>query len=144
MFRKILVPMDGSEGGEAALRAAAETARKFKAEADVLFVVETVYLPPEIAYAGLREGNLKWGRKVTQKAARFLAQAGIPQARVRAHVLEGHPADVILETAKKLKSDLIVMGTHGRRGLDRLLLGSVAERVLRLSPVPVMTVRIGD
>ena len=56
-------------------------------------------------------------------------------------VISGDPAERVLETARGLAADLIVMGTHGRKGLSRLVLGSVAERVVRESPVPVLTVR---
>ncbi|MBI1744205.1 universal stress protein [Candidatus Acetothermia bacterium] len=83
------------------------------------------------------------GKKILARTEKLIQTAGLDE--VDGLVEEGHPAETILRYAKENKIDLIVMGTHGRRGLNRILLGSVAEEVVRRSPVPVITVRmIGD
>lgn len=142
MFKKILVPVDGSEGSDKALRTAAEIAQRFKAKVYLLFVAEPpgMLYPPGLSYVDLMENTLKWGKEIAAQATERLRQAGIGQTE--SHVREGHPAQAILDSVAEWAIDLVVMGTHGRRGLDRVLLGSVAEEVVRRCPVPVITVRL--
>jgi nucleotide-binding universal stress UspA family protein len=71
-------------------------------------------------------------------------QLSAPEVRVESRVEEGEPATGIVSAARAMESDLIVMGTHGRTGLGRLLMGSVAENVLRTAPCPVVTVKTPD
>lgn len=142
MFQNVLVPVDGSKGSSKALHLTAEIAKKFGAKVFLLFAVEPpgMLYPPGLSYVDLMENTTKWGREIVGEAAERLQEEGLTQ--VEQHVREGHPAQVILEAAQEWAIDLIVMGTHGRRGLDRMLLGSVAEEVVRLSQVPVLTVRL--
>lgn len=79
-------------------------------------------------------------QRVLEKAAKVIRQCGV--AEVETVLRTGTPAKAILDFVDEAKIDLIVMGTHGRRGLDRVLLGSVTEEAVRLSKVPVMTVRM--
>jgi nucleotide-binding universal stress UspA family protein len=79
-------------------------------------------------------------RQAREATTRVLARAKERYGDVAACVVTGDPRDVIVETVARLHADLIVMGTHGRHGLSRALLGSVAERIVRTSPVPVLTV----
>jgi nucleotide-binding universal stress UspA family protein len=82
----------------------------------------------------------EWGRKALEKKLCLLLPAD-PAVHVEHRLKEGAPATEILRTARALECDLIVMGTHGRTGVGRLLMGSVAEEVLRKAPCPVLTVK---
>lgn len=139
-IKHILVPTDFSEPSERAVAAAIDLARAFDARITLLHV----WSLPSIGYA---EG-LAWPIDDLQQAAReALAAAQTRVAKLypktESVLLEGNEWKQILETAKKRDCDLVVMGTHGRRGLPRLLLGSVTEKVVRLCPVPVLTVGLG-
>ena len=136
--KHILVPTDFSETSESALAAALEIARMFHARLTLLHV----WSVPNMGYA---EG-LNWPLAEMEKAA----QAALDEVQARActmHVetdsvlLIGAESERIVELVKARGIDLVVMGTHGRRGLPRVFLGSVAEKVVRLSPVPVLTIR---
>ncbi len=81
------------------------------------------------------------GRRILAKAAEVALKAGVACDSVLLETLTGPAAELILRQAKKARVDLIVMGTHGRRGLRRLVMGSDAEQIVRNAPVPVMLVR---
>jgi nucleotide-binding universal stress UspA family protein len=139
-IKHILVPTDFSEASERSIAAALDLARAFDAQITLLHV----WSLPSIGYA---EG-LAWPIDDLQQAAReALAAAQARTAKLypktESVLVEGNEWKQILETVKKHSCDMVVMGTHGRRGLPRLLLGSVAEKVVRMSPVPVMTVGSG-
>jgi nucleotide-binding universal stress UspA family protein len=142
--RRILHPTDFSSASRAALAKAIELARAQKAELVVCHVVSPFvpmlgegYMTPrmyeEIA-TSTRQGAQRQLDAVVARARR----AG---ARVRGLLVEGTPFDRIGRVARSQKAGLVVMGTHGRSALGRLFLGSVAERVVATSPVPVLTVR---
>jgi len=140
----ILVATDFSDCARAAAEVAAQLARQLGASVDVVAVIE---LPP---LAEVREGaghphplqhideTRKQGR---QNAEAFVAQQLADSGPVGVFVREGDPCAEILKAAEELGSDLIVMGTHGRTGLAHLVLGSIAEKVVRGSKIPVVTVR---
>ena len=134
----ILVPTDFSETSELALAAAVELARTFRARLTLLHV----WSVPNMGYA---EG-LTWPLGAMEEAAQVALEE--VQARTRTMAVEtdsiiksGAEWEQIIDVTKARGIDLVVMGTHGRRGVARVLLGSVAERVVRLSPVPVLTIR---
>ena len=142
--RRILHPTDFSPASRAALAKAIQLAREQKAELVVCHVMSPFvpmlgegYMTPrmyeEIA-ASTRQGAQRQLDAMVAKARR----AG---ARVRGLLVEGTPFDRIGRVARSQKASLVVMGTHGRSALGRLFLGSVAERVVATSPVPVLTVR---
>lgn len=144
MFKKILLPTDGSQGVARALNCATTMALAFDSKIFLLFVAEPPTLLFEyanIAERGVLEALHKEGKHILEKTAQTIREAGVEQ--VEAISKTGTPAKAILDFADAAKIDLIVMGTHGRRGLDRVLLGSVSEEVVRLAKVPVMTVRMG-
>jgi nucleotide-binding universal stress UspA family protein len=147
MFKKILLPTDGSQGVSKAINVAVGMATEFDAEVHVLTVIE----PPTLVLFDAGLGQVLSGekfmeelRKAAQRIVRdtkeIIEESG--HEDVETAVLEGHTAETILEYAQKNKTDLIVMGTHGRRGLNRIILGSVAEEIVRRSPIPVLTVRM--
>lgn len=139
--RHILVPHDFSDTAEHALSFALDLAGKLEARITVLHAFE----PPNYGYPdGLTvtvevTGNI---RRAAQAALEgVVTRVRRPGVEVRAFLREGTPWREIDACAKELQVDLIVMGTHGRQGLARALLGSVTEKVVRTAPCPVLTVR---
>jgi len=138
-FRHILVPTDFGEPAVRALDLAIELAAKFESRVTVLHVS---WVSP---YAAASQNGFYWPAEELEKAARKELDAALSKAtgrypNVDGLVRVGEPSQTILEVAKERRADLIVMGTHGRRGLSRVLLGSVAEKTVRLSPIPVVTI----
>jgi nucleotide-binding universal stress UspA family protein len=137
MYDTILVPTDGSNQSDAALDHAVDLARHHDATIHLLYVADTnrdslTMQGGEVIDALEQEGD----RIVSEAIDRV--DAGID---VVDEVMTGDPVETILDYAESIGADLVVMGTHGRRGLDRYLLGSTTERVVRLSSVPVLTIR---
>jgi universal stress protein A len=148
-IRSILVPVDFSESSRRALEYASVLSEPFKATIDVLHVWQVPsFLPPD-AVVTAADQTLGLTKLVQENAdkelASFVSRAredGIIVATTRSE--PGIPSGTIVEIAKSGGYDLIVMGTHGRTGLSRVMLGSVAERVVRLAPCAVLTVRQKD
>ncbi|WP_049996441.1 universal stress protein [Halococcus sediminicola] len=141
MYERILVPTDGSPEVDAVLDHAASLAATHDADLHALYVINTAGyagLPGDGAVGGLSAMMNEQGETALDRAAERVGE------RLTERVLiEGTPSEEIIDYAEEADCDLVVMGTHGRGGIDRLLLGSVAERVVRTSPVPVLTVRVG-
>ncbi len=145
MFKHILVPLDGSAFAEAALPYAQSLAFQYQAEITLLRVVAPPRWPGALE-AELPELIERLNKTAVQDATSYLQykQEALQALGLNAtaRIQSGEPApDLILETARALNSDLIVMSTHGRSGLQRWMFGSVAERVLRHAEIPVMLVR---
>lgn len=142
--KHILVPTDLSEGAAQALDYACELARTLDAELHLLNVVGIPALGvPELGVAvasTMIEQLVVENQTALQQLARTRCNARLGQVLIKA----GDPRDMINRTAQELGIDLIVMGTHGRRGITRALLGSVAETVVRSAPCAVLTVRLRD
>ncbi len=173
MYDNILYPTDGSEGASAALTHAHNLAETYGATVHILHVVNSSYLGYESEDGptgmlgkkaeerrsgmsgsrseGKRSGMVGGDPKelqtelrercntvVEEVAAQFEGVDTEPVVRV------GNPHEIVVEYAAQNEMDIIVMGTHGRTGVDRYLLGSVAEKVVRMSDVPVVTVRKGE
>ncbi len=143
--RRILVPIDFSEHSRHALEHALALAEPLGASVDLLHVwvpprhvaPDTLLLVPGAADASLETTGLTHaGRELHAWLERYRASP-VP---LQAHIERGHAADTIAHVAER-GYDLIVMGTHGRTGLARVMLGSVAQKVATLAPCPVMTVR---
>jgi nucleotide-binding universal stress UspA family protein len=142
-FKSIVVGTDFQECSLQAVEMAAKLAQATDAELHVLHALEV----PTYAYGGAEFSAVDWMTPV-QRAAEDSLNACVKRLTdrgIRAHgVLSlAAPWEQILRAAKEFKADLIVVGTHGRAGLAHALLGSVAEKVVRMSPIPVLTVR-GD
>ncbi len=143
MFKKILLPTDGSKGVEKAINCATTLALEFNAKIFVLFAVEAptlVFEYTNFTQEKVVDSMKQEGQQVIEKTIELVRASGVND--IDSAIREGHPGKVILDYAHEQKIDLIVMGTHGRRGIDRILLGSVTEEVIRLSSVPVLTVRM--
>lgn len=141
-FARILAPVDFSKQAEAAVELAIELAREHRGEIHFLHAYD---IPSGVAmgYGGVIPQSVFDGieaaaRDSLEKACEPAKRAGV---RFKTHLVMGPTSDAILEAAKTESIDVIVMGTHGRRGFHHLLLGSVAERTLRLAPCPVLTIR---
>jgi nucleotide-binding universal stress UspA family protein len=136
-IRKILHPTDFSEHSQAAFELACALARDYSAELIVLHVNRStaIFAPDGIAVAAPTEEPLGARAKLAQ------VRPVDPRVRVEHRLIEGEPAEQILKAAAASGADLIVLGTHGTTGLMRVLMGSVAEDVLRKAPCPVLTVR---
>jgi nucleotide-binding universal stress UspA family protein len=137
-IRTIVHPTDFSESSDAAFRLACSAARDYGARLLVLHVVRP---PPAVAFeAGSMLVEPEGYRdELWERLSRL--QPRHANVRLEHRLAEGDPAGEILDLARESGCDLIVMGTHGRTGLGRLLLGSVAEQVVRKAPCPVLTVK---
>ncbi|HET7506132.1 MAG TPA: universal stress protein [Kofleriaceae bacterium] len=142
-FKKILCPVDFSEGAREAMRVAAELARSSQAPLALLYVWQAPLWATDYGMRWPNEALLEAQAVEDKKLAAFRAEAlerGAPT--VSAKLVRGTPWDEIVAAARDDREvDLIVMGTHGRAGLQRALIGSVAERVIRHAPCAVMVVR---
>jgi nucleotide-binding universal stress UspA family protein len=134
MYTDILISTDGSQGAQAAIEHGLEIAQQSEATVHALYVVDT-----RVSRSGpLLEPLRQEGRKAVRDVEVAGAQASLD---VITEIVEGVPAEEILDYSATHGIDLVVMGTQGRTGVDRFVMGSVAERVVRQSPVPVLTVR---
>lgn len=142
-YKKILYPTDFSRTAEAAARHALDLAVQNAARVHVLHVMDTRYTGPEylLGLPDLQEFLDELQEQVRAEMDRLTSRRRFQEARVTTAVVEGTPAHEILRYAVENKVDLIVMGTHGRSGLEHILLGSTAEKVVRQAPCPVLTVR---
>jgi nucleotide-binding universal stress UspA family protein len=146
MYKKILIGVDGSTTG---LRGLDEAIRVAKATGGRLMLVHVVNglvvgadYPLHASYfESLLQSLREEGAKVLGQAAAIVRRADVACEHKLLETLGGRAADEIVKQARDWQADLIVLGTHGRRGLKRLVMGSDAELVLRMSPVPVLMVR---
>jgi len=140
MFEKILVATDGSEHGLKAAKVAVELAKLSGGKVTAIYVADTsrtAHLPDDMLIFSIRELLLKEGKEAVQQVEKLAKDAGV---NFEMTVAEGNPGGEIIRYAEKSGMDIIIMGTVGRTGLDRFLLGSVAEKVVRNSKIPVLTV----
>lgn len=144
MYNRILVPTDGSEGSETAIEHAVDLARGYGAS------IHGLYVTDQRSYAGMagdmdreaiREEEEEMGRQALDRIEDAATEAGV---EITTALAVGVPHEQIVETIMERDIDLVVMGTHGRTGLERMLLGSTTEKVLRLSPVPVHAVPVPE
>ncbi len=145
MYKKILVPIDGSSTSNLGIREALKLARDQGAKLRLVHVVDELVImssPDAVVPVGDIVGVLRdAGRKILDRAAALVHKAGGDAETVLVERFGGRAADSIIAEAKKWRADIIVLGTHGRRGVRRMVLGSDAEEVVRSSPVPVLLVR---
>ena len=139
VITQILVPTDFSEPSERALTYARDLAHQFHASLHVLHVVNRQLLAEGLAAEPFMSDGTAMGSDMVEDAQRRLHKQA-PEA-ASADVVFGYAARSIVEHASRLGIDLIVMGSHGRTGIAHVLLGSVAEAIVRTAPCPVLTVR---
>ena len=145
MYRKILVPVDGSETSTLGLNEAIKIAKSQGSTLHLLhivneFVLDYSYSPANYA-TNVIDTLRERGKTILADSAALVRQHGLEPVTVMLESIGGPAAELIVAQATKCQAELIVMGTHGRRGLRRLALGSDAEEVVRMAPVPVLLVR---
>ena len=148
MFKRILVPVDGSHTSTLGLQQAVKMARQQDARLRVISIIDDLAIAQNFDAnfdTGFLFKELKAaGRRAITNATALLQRHQIKAETALFETTGKRVADVIVRDAAKWKADVIVMGTHGRRGINRLMLGSDAETVLRNAPCPVLMVRSPD
>jgi nucleotide-binding universal stress UspA family protein len=137
MYENILVPTDGSGAVGEAVERAVDLADTYGAKLHALYVIQRIYGIDD-EYLTVQSALREQGEDATAAVAATAGESGVECVT---KILKGDPAHEIVGYAESNDIDLIVMGTHGRTGLDRMLLGSVAEKVVRHAEIPVLTVR---
>ena len=149
MYQRILLPIDGSEPSRLAIAEAIKLAKAGAAQIQLIHVVDEYLVGPTFdpsymssaIYNDAIAAFQAQGRRILDEAAAALRKEGIEPQCTFIETVGRRPADFIIEAARDWRADIIIMGTHGRRGLRRLVLGSDAEWVLREATVPVLMVR---
>ena len=139
MYEHILLPFDGSENTAEALHHAGELAHWADATIQVLYVADTTRDSVTVVEGETVDVLAQKGEDIVAEAAQTLQTLGVAH---ETDIVQGNPAPTIAEYAERYDQDLVVMPTHGREGLSRYVAGSVSEKVVRLSSVPVLTVRM--
>ena len=144
-YRRILVAVDGSPAAERGLREAIRLAKAQRARLFILHVVNEFFAYDYMQGAAVGADVMALlrdaGRRVLARALAGARKQGVRATAVTREIVGGAAADPITREARRLRADLIVLGTHGRRGVRRLVLGSDAEQVVRTATVPVLLVR---
>ncbi len=156
MYQKILVPVDGSEPSNRALDEAIALAKLTKGQLRLFHVVDALsfamaagYGSATAGYSGSYNNDLfealqEGGKSILSIAEDRVRAAGVEYVSVLHDSYEGRLADQVVSLARSWPADLIVIGTHGRRGMERLFMGSDAELIVRVAPVPVLLVRTAE
>ncbi|KTG08919.1 hypothetical protein AUR64_14000 [Haloprofundus marisrubri] len=137
MYDTILVATDGSPSATAAADRAIDFARTFDAGLHALYVIDTMAYGADVRSDLMTEALGQQGESAVEAVELAAEETGVA---VTTAVTRGSPAQAIVDYVEDNDIDLVVVGTRGRRGLERFLVGSVAERVVRTSPAPVVTV----
>lgn len=141
LYKKILIATDGSEYTKNSIDYGIDLAKNTQAKLHVIYVIDTAAfasIPMDAAWESMYELLKQEGEEATRYVAEKAEAEGVEIEKL---TVEGHPAEEIIKYAEKNSMNLIVMGTLGKSGLDRFLLGSVAEKVVRASKIPVLVVR---
>jgi nucleotide-binding universal stress UspA family protein len=145
MYKRILVPLDGSDTASRGFEEAVALAREMKAQLVLLHAVDAFPVLAEMGAAAtfqtVQDGLRQFGEDLLSRARSTAADHGVAADMRLVEASTGRAADVINAMARDLDCDLIVMGTHGRRGFSHLMMGSDAAAVARASDVPVLLVR---
>ncbi len=145
MYKRIVVPVDGSATAARGLKEALRLARGHTVRLCLLHVVDETFVLQageavafsEETFRAMRAG----GKRILARAEATARKAGLRPRALLVETMTRSVADVVVREARKWKADLIVIGTHGRRGMRRVVMGSDAEQIVRNSPVPVLLVR---
>lgn len=146
MYKRILVPVDGSETATKALVSALQLARESGGQVRIVHMVEGLTPLAIDQYGAAWSGDIidvlkKGGEQILSDALDIARAAGVQADTEIFDSFGERLAETVVDAAKRFDADLVVVGTHGRRGMGRLLLGSGAEQIVRLAPVPVLVVR---
>ena len=140
-IKKVLVPIDFSDYSKSALKYAVNFSKLFNAEIILIYVVEPVIYPPDFSMGqiAMPSLNTEWDERAKDELDK-LANSEISTS-VKTILKTGKPFVEIIETAKEENIDLIIIATHGHTGVEHILFGSTAEKVVRKAPCPVLTLR---
>jgi nucleotide-binding universal stress UspA family protein len=146
MYKKILVPLDGSATADAGLAAAIKLAQALGSRLRLVHVVEELGHVSGYEQFGAHADDLmkridENGKQLLRERAATVKAAGVEADTALFNKFGNHLAETVAEAARTWKADLIVVGTHGRRGVGRVLMGSGAEQIIRQAPVPVLVIR---
>ena len=142
-IKKVLVPIDFSDYSKNSLRYAVNFAKQFDAEIYLIYVVEPVIYPPDFSMGqiAIPSVNAEWDERAKEELEN-LAKTEIPEGvNVKTILKNGKPFLEIIDTASEENIDLIIIATHGHSGVEHILFGSTAEKVVRKAPCPVLTLR---
>lgn len=142
-IKKILVPIDFSDYSKNSLKYAVNFADQFNSEITLIYVVEPVIYPPDFSMGqiAIPSVNAEWDLKAKEELEK-LAKQEIPESfKVSVKIKTGKPFLEIIDTAAEENVDLIIIATHGHSGVEHILFGSTAEKVVRKAPCPVLTLR---
>jgi nucleotide-binding universal stress UspA family protein len=143
--KTILVPVDFSKGSDRAIAQAEQLAVALGAQIEVFHAYQLpVFALPDSTVTVSPTYIADVTERATRELERYREALGTRGVKATAKLLEGNPADAIVERAERLGATMIVLGTHGRSGFRRFLLGSTAERVVRMATVPVLTVHLPE
>jgi nucleotide-binding universal stress UspA family protein len=142
-IKKILVPIDFSDYSKSALKYAVNFAKKFNAELYLIYVVEPIIYPPDFSMGQIAIPTLDLGMdKRAFEELNKLAEKEIPKELIANTIVKtGKPFIEFIESAEEENIDLIIIATHGHTGMEHILFGSTAEKVVRKAPCPVLTLR---
>ena len=142
-IKKILVPIDFSDYSKNALNYAVDFAKLFSAELTLIYVVEPVIYPPDFSMGQISVPSVDIEMdKRAKEELENLAKKQIPkELKTKTIVKTGKPFIEIIETAADVEADMIIIATHGHSGMEHMLFGSTAEKVVRKAPCPVLTLR---
>ena len=142
-IKKILVPIDFSDYSKSALKYAVNFAKSFNADMTLIYVVEPIVYPPDFSMGqiAIPTVSTEWDERAREELYK-LAKTQIPaDVKVKTIIKTGKPFVEIIETATEENIDLIIIATHGHSGVEHILFGSTAEKVVRKAPCPVLTLR---
>jgi nucleotide-binding universal stress UspA family protein len=144
MYQRIMVAVDGSETSQRGLMEAINLAKDQKAKLAIAHVIDLVIVHGAGGFSGpFVQSTREFAKDIVERARKAAQTEGIEtEVQSPEIVTTGyHVADTIAQLARDWNADLLVAGTHGRRGVSRLLLGSVAERIVRVAPCPLLLIR---
>ncbi len=140
-YKRILCPVDFSDISKRVLQIAADLAKRFGANLHVIHVFQLPATMLEAVYEDPTDMEEEIRQRLNDKLNEFVQKTKKPDLKITTGVYEGVPDVEIIKSARENQADMIVMGTRGKTGLSHVLLGSVAERVIRNAEMPVMTIR---
>ena len=142
-IKKILVPIDFSDNSKNSLKYSVYMAKQFNAQLTLVYVVEPVIYPPDFSMGQVvfPATDHDMYNRANDELAKLAESEVPPEIKVDTVIKTGKPFIEIIETAKEADSDLIIIGSHGHTGVEHILFGSTAEKVVRKAPCPVLTLR---
>jgi nucleotide-binding universal stress UspA family protein len=142
-IKKILVPVDFSEYSKMAVDYSVEFAKKFGSELILIYVIEPILYPSDfgLGQIPINQVDLEIQSKAEDELKRLIDEKIPPTIKTNYFVRTGKPFLEIINAAKEQDCDLIIIASHGHTGIEHILFGSTAEKVIRKSPIPVLTVR---